>query len=372
MVNKKMMAILFASGTDNKLSELTIHRTAASLPFCGRYRLIDFILSSLVNSGVNRVGIITKNNYQSLMDHIRMGRDWDLNRKNSGIAVFPPFVLNTARDVYRGKIEALYTVLEYIERSPEDYVVISDCNIVANIDFNKILDKHIENKANVTILCHSNYATTSKRMMVTSDKKGCVTDLNFAEIPTSEKKDVSTNIYLVTKSYLVEEIENAYSRALFDFERDVLFQSYKDKKIFAYHLDSFTAIIDDIKNYFNENMKILEEPVREELFDDSRKIYTKVKDSVPTLYGPESEVSNSLIADGCIIEGKVENSLLFRNVYIGKGASVKNCIIMENGEILEGSKLSYIITDKEVKISEGRELAGFRTYPLVIAKNKTV
>ncbi|MGI6594180.1 MAG: glucose-1-phosphate adenylyltransferase subunit GlgD [Christensenellales bacterium] len=372
MVNKKMMAILFASGTDNKLSELTIHRTAASLPFCGRYRLIDFILSSLVNSGVNRVGIITKNNYQSLMDHIRMGRDWDLNRKNSGIAVFPPFVLNTARDMYRGKIEALYTVLDYIEKSPEDYVVISDCNIVANIDFNKVLDEHIAREANVTILCHSNYATTSKRMMVSCNSEGLVTDLNFAEMPTAEKKIVSTNIYVVTKKYLIEEIEKAYSRALFDFEKDILFQSYKDGKIFVHQLEGFTAIIDDIKNYFNENMKILEEPIREQLFDVTRKVYTKVKDSVPTLYGPKSEVVNSLVADGCVIEGRVENSILFRNVHIAKGASVKNCIVMESGQVLEGSRLSYIITDKEVVITEGRELAGFKTYPLVIAKNKTV
>ncbi|HHX49112.1 MAG TPA: glucose-1-phosphate adenylyltransferase subunit GlgD [Clostridiales bacterium] len=372
MVNKKMMAILFASGTDNKLSELTIHRTAASLPFCGRYRLIDFILSSLVNSGVNRVGIVAKNNYQSLMDHIRMGRDWDLNRKNSGIAVFPPFVLNTARDMYRGKIEALYTVLDFMTKTPEDYVVISDCNIVANIDFKKILDEHIERDADVTILCHSNYATTSKRMLVTHDANGLVTDLNFAEMPTAQKKIVSTNTYLVTKKYLIEEIEKAYSRALFDFEKDILFQAYKNKRIFVHKLEGFTAIVDDIKNYFNESMKILEEPIRDQLFNMPRKVYTKVKDSVPTLYGAKSEVVNSLIADGCVIEGRVENSILFRNVHIGKGAIVKNCIIMESGEILEGSRLSYIITDKEVVINEGRELAGAKTYPVVIAKNKTV
>lgn len=371
-MNKKIMAILFASGTDSKLSELTLHRTAASLPFCGRYRLIDFILSSLVNSGVNRVGIITKNNYQSLMDHIRMGRDWDLNRKNSGIAVFPPFVLNTTKDVYRGKIEALYTILEYIEKSFEDYVVMSDCNIVANIDFEKVLEEHIANKASVTILCHKNYATTSKRMMVECGKDGKVHDLSFAEIPTTDKRLVSTNIYMVTKSFLVDEIEKAYSRAMFDFEKDVLFPAYKEGKIYAYDLPGFTAIIDDIKNYYNESMKILDEPIREEIFDDVDKIYTKVKDSVPTVFSKGCEVKNSLIADGCVIEGKVENSILFRNVRIGKGACVSNCIVMENGEIMQGSRLSYIITDKEVKISEGRELAGFKTYPLVIAKNKMV
>lgn len=371
-MNNKMMAILFASGTDNKLSELTLHRTAASLPFCGRYRLIDFILSSLVNSGINRVGIVTKSNYQSLIDHIRMGRDWDLNRKNSGIAVFPPYVLNTARDVYKGKVEAMYTILEYIAKAPEDYVILSDCNIVSNIDFGKILEKHKENNADVTVVCHDNYATTSQRMIVSCDKTGLVTDLCFAEIPTDKKMLVATKIYLVNKKYLMEIVEKAYSRALYDFERDILFQIFKDKKVYAYKLEGFVAIIDDIKNYYNESMSVLEAPIRKELFDEVNKIYTKVKDSVPTFYGKDAVVKNSLIADGCVIEGRVENSILFRKTKIAKGATVKNSIIMENGTILEGSSLSYIITDKQVVISEGREIAGFKTYPLVIAKNKTV
>ena len=153
-MNKKIVAILFASGNESKLNELTIHRTTASLPFAGRYRLIDFTLSSLVNSGVTRIGIITRNNYSSLMDHIRMGRDWDLNRKNSGIAVFPPFVLNTSREVYKGKIEALYTVLDFLKKAPEDYVCVSNCNIAANIDFDAILEEHIARGADCTMLCH--------------------------------------------------------------------------------------------------------------------------------------------------------------------------------------------------------------------------
>ena len=218
-MNTKMVGILFASANENKLNELTIHRTTASLPFAGRYRLIDFALSSLVNSGVTRIGIIARNNYSSLMDHIRMGRDWDLNRKNGGISVFPPFVLNTSREVYKGKIEALYTVLDYLKKAPEDYVVIANCNVAANIKLDDLLDEHIERGADITILCHKASVNSSKRVLITKNDDDLVTDLSASEIPSDKEHLVSLNIYIANKDYLIAKVEQSYARGYVEFER---------------------------------------------------------------------------------------------------------------------------------------------------------
>ncbi len=371
-MNKKMLAILFASGNESKLNELTLHRTTASLPFAGRYRLIDFALSSLVNSGITRIGIITRNNYSSLMDHIRMGRDWDLNRKNSGIAVFPPFGLNTSRDVYKGKIEALYTVLDYLNKAPEDYVCLANSNIASNIDVSEILEEHIEKGAEVTMLCHKANVTSSKRVILTKNDRDVVTDICQIEIPQEEEKLISLNIYIMRKDLLVSWVEQAYARGYVDFEKDIIFQQVPNGKIFAKEITTYAAIVDDVRTYYNESMKVLNEETRNELFETGRKVYTKVKDSVPTIYGNKSSVSNSLIADGCVINGTVENSILFRDVRIEEGAVVKNSIIMEHGVVMQGGQISYTITDKSVVIGANRQISGSEDYPIVIVKNKKV
>ena len=205
-----IMSVLFAAGNESRLNELTLHRTTASLPFGGRYRLIDFTLSNLVNSGITRIGIVARSNYSSLMDHIRMGRDWDLNRKNSGIAVFPPFVLNTSRDVYKGKIEGLHTVINYLKKSPEDYVVISNSNIAANIDFEKIYNRHIETEAEITILCHKGTTTNSKRFVLSKDSKSVVRDIFMSTSSSNEESLISLNSYLIKKDLLIKQFEEAY------------------------------------------------------------------------------------------------------------------------------------------------------------------
>ncbi|MGN1042758.1 MAG: glucose-1-phosphate adenylyltransferase subunit GlgD [Christensenellales bacterium] len=367
-----MMSVLFASGNESKLNELTLHRTTASLPFGGRYRLIDFTLSNLVNSGITQIGIVTRSNYQSLMDHIRQGRDWDLNRKNSGISVFPPFVYNSSREVYKGKIEAIYSILNFLNKSKEEYVVISNCNVAANIDFEEIFDKHVSRNAAVTVLCHKGYTTTSPRVVVEKDENDRITDIYETEYVGNEEKLISLNIYLIKKDLLIDLVQKAYARGLVDFEKDVLFRLVKENDVYACELTQYAAIIDDVKTYYGESMNLLRFDDRNALFGQAEKIYTKVKDSVPTIYKEGAKVSNSLIADGCVINGTVENSILFRNVRIDEGAVVKNSIVMENGVVGKNSKLSYAITDKDVIISDDRDISGFITYPIVIVKGKRV
>lgn len=366
-----MMSILFASGNESKLNELTLHRTTASLPFGGRYRLIDFSLSNLVNSGITQIGIIAKSNYQSLMDHIRQGRDWDLNRKNSGISVFPPFVYNSSREVYKGKIEAIYSIMNFLTRSKEDYVVISNCNVAANIDFQELCDKHIESGATATVLCHKGYTTTSHRVVVEVENDK-VTDIYETEYAGTEEKLISLNIYIVKKDVLIDLVQKAYAHGLVDFEKDILFKLVAEGRVSARVLDGYAAIVDDVKTYYAESMNLLNFEVREALFGQENKIYTKVKDSVPTVYKEGARVSNSLLADGCVINGTVENSILFRNVKIAEGAVVRNSIVMENGVVGKNSSLQYAITDKDVEISDGRNISGFITYPIVIVKGKKV
>lgn len=367
-----VMGVLFASGNESKLNELTIHRTTASLPFGGRYRLIDFALSNFVNSGITTIGIITRSNYSSLMDHIRMGRDWDLNRKNSGIAVFPPYAFNLNHDVYKGKIEGIHTILDYIEKAKEDYIVLSNCNVAANIDFDAVYAEHIESKADITILCNSGVTTTSRRVVIDKDSNDDVKDMYVSESTGEEKKLISINTYLLKKDLLIKLIENAFARGHNDFEKDILFKLIGVMNIKAREIRGYAAIIDDVKTYYYESMKLLERKTRDELFSRKNKIYTKVKDSVTTKYYNEAKVSNSLIADGCEINGVVENSILFRNVIIEKGAKVKNSIIMENGRVMKDSSVSYAITDKSVTIKEKRNISGFETYPVVLVKGKVI
>ncbi len=365
-----VMGVIFASDNESKLNELTIHRTTASLPFCGRYRLIDFTLSNFVNSGITQIGIVTRSNYSSLMDHIRMGRDWDLNRKNGGLSIFPPFVLNSSREMYKGKIEAIYSIQGFIRRSPEQYVLLSNSNIAMNLDFDKVYKSHFDSKADVTMLVHRAKTTTSRRLVVEEDA-GVVKDLYFSQSP-SEEKTLGLNVYLIKKDLLLSLVEHEYARGHVDFEKDILMKQLDALKINAYMVENHAAIVDDVRTYYNESMKVLDPKIREELFYGESVIYTKVKDSVPTIYKEHAAVKNSLIADGCEIDGLVENSILFRGVKVARGAEVRNSIVMEDGKIMENSSVCYAITDKNVTISSGRTISGYESYPVVIVKDKTV
>ncbi len=367
-----VMSVIFASDNENKLNELTIHRTTASLPFCGRYRLIDFTLSNLVNSGIDKIALVTRSNYSSLMDHIRMGRDWDLNRKNSGISVFPPFVLNSSREMYKGKIEALYSIQGFIRSGREEYVLMSNGNIAMNIDYEKVFKKHLETGADVTMLVYKAPTGTSRRLVVETERNNRVVDMYISETAEARERTIGLNVYLVKKAKLMGLVDHAYARGFFDFEKDVLTKQLNELKIFAYEINEYAAIVDDIRSYYKENMKLLNSENRNKLFYGHGIIYTKVKDSVPTIYGENAQVNNSLIADGCEIDGTVENSVLFRGVVVEKGAVVRNSIVMESGVVKAGSTVNYAITDKDVTINENRNISGYESYPVVIAKGKTV
>ena len=367
-----VMSVIFASDYESKLNELTVHRTTASLPFCGRYRLIDFALSNLVNAGITQIGIVTRSNYSSLMDHIRMGRDWDLNRKNSGISIFPPFVLNASREMYKGKVEALFSIQGFITHNDEDYVLLTNSNVAMNIDLEKVYDFHIDKGADITILTTRACPTNSRRLVVGADEEGRINDLYITEKPDTTPVSVGVNVYLIKKDLLMQLVEQNYARGFYDWEKDVLTKNVQELKLFEYKVEGYVSVIDDVKSYYAENIALLDSEKRNKLFYGNGVIYTKVKDSVPTVYRENASVKNSLIADGCVIDGTVENSVLFRGVKVAQGAVIRNSIIMENGDIQQNSQVSYAITDKDVTIRDGRTIAGYETYPVVIVKGKTV
>lgn len=367
-----IMSIIFASDNESKLNELTLHRTTASLPVGGRYRFIDFTLSNLVNSQITTIGIITKSNYSSLMDHIRMGRDWDLNRKNSGITVFPPYASNTSRSVSKGKIEAMYGILDYIDKANEDYVIVTNSNIAANVDFDDVYNKHIETGADITMLTYFDKPTSSRRVIIESNESGRVIGSRITQNVGDKKEEIGLNIYLLKKSLLIDLVTSCYERGGVDFEKCIIQQKVDELHIHTYKVPGHAAMIDDIKTYFEESMRLLDKDVRNDLFYAFGKIFTKVKDSVPTIYRNKAKVKDSLIADGCDINGVVENSILFRGVKVEEGSCITNSIVMENGHIYPNSSLDYVITDKNVTITEDKKISGFETYPLVIVKNKTI
>lgn len=372
MINNAM-SILFASDSEMHMNELTICRTSASLPYGGRYRLIDFALSNLTNSGITTIGIVTRNNYNSLMDHIRMGRDWNLNRKNSGIMVFPPYVLNTVRDMYKGKVEALYGLRSFMtDQKKAEYVVLANTNVVCNIDIEEIIDEHIAKGSHITLLVQRTKEINPRKNLITMNENGRVTDMRFAVVSSKEEQMVNLQIYIVKKDLLIDLVENAYARGLVDFEKDILLKQLSELKIYAKEIKGYSATIDDIPSYYKHSMELLDADIRQNLFYGDSTIFTKVKDSVPTRYLEDAKVSNSLIADGCEIDGTVENSILFRGVKVAKGAVVRNSIIMEKGVIGEKAKIKYTISDKNVVIQPERHLSGYETYPIVIVKDKVV
>ena len=369
----KMMGIIFSNIYDEHLGEITKDRTSASLPFGGRYRLIDFVLSNMVNSGITNVGVITKSNYQSLMDHLGNGKEWDLDRKVDGLFILPPFGAGQ-KTVYHDKLEALLGTMKYLRRSDEEYVLLSDSNIICNLDYKEVLDFHIEKEADITVVINKEEIkdrTDYKPLCVKTDETDRVTDVlvNF-DIPGIVKSGMG--MYVLKRAFLIALLKEASSYNLQDFDRDIIQAKYKHLKVMAFNCKSKTFRIDKQSKYFEANMALLDKEVRKELFSKYGNIYTKVRDEVPAIYKKGSMVLNSLVADGCEIYGSVENCVLFRGVVVGKGAKIKNSILMQDTHIGEGVCLDYVICDKEVSITDGKVMMGAERHQVVIPKGKIV
>lgn len=368
-----VLGLVFANMHDTTLGDMTKNRTMGSVMFGGRYRLIDFPLSNMVNSGISEVGVITKSNYQSLLDHLGSAREWDLARKKGGLYILPPFG-NVESTLYRGRIEALYGAMSFIKHSRAKYVILSDCDVVTNIDYKPIVAAHIESGADITAVAHtgvysSDDIKTSTVFNVDADKN--VTSV-LINPDISGTCTTSLNVFVMSMDFLIETVNDAMARGNVSFERNILQEKCRELKIKIYEYDNYFSKLNSPESYFKSNMAMLEPENARKLFVPKRSIYTKVSDNAPVKYDLDSKVSNSLIADGCIIEGEVENSVLFRGVKVGKGAKVKNCILMQGTVVGDNAELNYLITDKNVSICENHILTSSPQYPMYVGKGASV
>ena len=358
---------------EETLSDMTKERTMGSVLFGGRYRLIDFPLSNMVNSGIGEVGVITKSNYQSLLDHLGSGREWDLARKIGGLHLLPPFS-HVQSGMYRGRLEALYGVWDFIRMSDADYVVMSDCDIVANIDFDKVVEAHIETGADITAVYAKDVVTTEQAQRATVysiNDDGRIVDVLISP-QISGACNISMNMFVLSKEFLKNIVLESASRSLYSFERSILQARTHEYTIMAYRYDGYFSKISSMDTFYKANMSLLNTDNRAKLFPENRPVYTKVRDNPPAKFAIGANVKNSLIGDGCIIEGTVENCVLFRGVKIGKGAVVKNAILMQDTVIGSKCDINYVITDKNVKISDMRLLTGSQNYPLFLGKGAVI
>ena len=372
--NKKALGLIFPNSYDNWVPELVNVRLMASIPFASRYRMVDFVLSSMANSGIDNISVIVKKNYHSLMDHLGSGREWDLVRKHGGLNIFPPFMESDSR-AYLGRAGALANTLDFLRSQKEKYVVMTDSNIAVNFDFSKMIDAHIESGADITVAYSEQELPANFLYHEANDRDHYYTlNINNGRVEkiliNAKDKGVqnfSMSMYVVERELLINLINEASLRGNEYFERDILIPQINKLHIQAYKYDGYLARITGMKSYFDENMKLLDDYNVDALFEGAP-IYTKIRDDNPTRYIDGAKVKNTMAADGCVIEGEVENCVLFRGVKIAKGAVVKNCVLMQDTVVEAGANVEYTITDKDVVITAGKELKGNISFPVYIPK----
>ena len=371
--------LIFSNIHDQSIPQLTGNRTMASVPFGCRYRLIDFALSNMVNSDITKVGIITHDNYQSLLDHIGTGKDWDLARRSGGIKILPPFITSytspEANKLYTTRLEALMGVMSFIRRCTEENIVMSDCDAICNVDISEAIKQHTETDADITIVGArlSSGLTENNTSLIELEADADGKLLGVSRGTPSNQAEVSTNIVIIKRSYLVSALNEASSRGYSHFYLDLISKNIEKGKFYVYHHTGYYNIIGSLEAYFSCSMELLDPNIRRELFEcPNFPIYTKVRNSAPTKYTENANVKNSYIADGCVIDGTVENSIIFRGVKVGRGSVIKNAIILQDTYIGSRVTINCVITDKNVVINDGRMLSGHQTMPFFIGKGMRV
>ena len=366
------MGIIFANNAS--IGTLTEKRTMASLPFGGRYRQVDFALSNLTCAGVRHVGIITRHSYQSLLNHVGDGEEWGLEMGEGGLEYLTPYAQSVS-DNYRGKLESLNSAMDFLEVGDEDYVVMVDSAIVSNIDLDKVVASHVASGKTVTVVTKAGICNGEKKidLAVKLDENGEVAKI-VCDYAANPEYLASMDIFVVNKKYLIEAVKGCVARGLYHMDRNLVMGGWNkgDVTVNVYQHEGVALFNESLNEYYNNTLTLVKKCVRDDIFGAAHPVYTKVRDRVPTYYGEECEVEDALIADGCMIDGEVENSVLFRQVTVAEGAEVENCIIMNNCVIGKDAELKYVILDKDVTVSEGAKLYGTKDHPVVIKKGETV
>lgn len=372
---KNVMGLVFANIYDSSLGQLTNKRTLASLPFGGRYRQIDFTLSNLANAGVRHIGIVTQYNFQSLMNHIGSGEEWDLEMEEGGLEFITPFAMGVSNN-FRGKLEAIAAASKgYLERAKEEYVVLADAAVICAINLEEVVRAHIDSGRDVTVVVKAGIANNEKQLdlAVRLDEAGEISDMAVDYAAPADYL-ASMGIFVIRKDLLLASAEECVSHNRYRFEREFILRDWAEGKLSvgAYEFHNVALFNESTEEYFRNNLAIIDKNIRHSLYREGLTIYTKVRDQVPTYYGESCEIDDCIVADGCVLLGAAENSVFFRGVKLSTGASVKNCVVMANTEIGIGAHLEYCILDKDVKIGAGVKLIGTEDHPVILNRGDCV
>lgn len=366
---KGMHGIIFSYGEKPGLGQLAANRIHGSLPFGGDYRVVDFMLSNMVNAGITDVGVIMHGKCQSMLDHLGTGKSWDLSRKAGGLKLLPAFAYSESRGTvgpFRGKMEALGSVIEYLRHIRQKYVVLSDSDLVANLPLRDVLEAHIDSGADMTCVCTS-HPGESGDTYFTLDDTGRIVDTAYdVRTPVGYQ---SLNIFLLSRDLLLELVEECMAHDRYSFRRNVLQEKGKLLRFNGYVWDGFAARINTIQAYYQRSMELLRPEIRAELFCTQRPVFAKENDAASTYIDPSGECINSLISDGCDIQGSIRNCILFRGVRVEKGAHVENSVLFKNTVVKAGANVRCVIADKNVEFGPDVAMAGHPQYPLVVEKN---
>ncbi|MDO4730814.1 MAG: glucose-1-phosphate adenylyltransferase subunit GlgD [Clostridia bacterium] len=372
MRGNNVLGVLFSNAENDALRDLTDMRTMGSVPFGSRFRMIDYPLSNMVNSGIDKVAVLTKSNYQSLMDHLGSGKAWDLAKNKNGLFILPPFGNANGED-YKNKLQALNSMISFLEKSKEEYVLLSDCDVVCNIDYRDVIAKHIQNKADITVVYkNAKVPDDIKQLMVLDlDANDRIKEISI-DPNSNEEYKFSLDMYLMRRDLLIRLVRECVSKNKQSFKVDLIQSNVNRFRMYGYEFSGYSRVISSLKEYFAASMDLLQKDVSAQLYDTDKPIYTKNRDDMPVMFGEDASVHNSILSHGCVVEGTVKNSVLFRGVHVAKGCTVENCILMQDTDLGANCKLNYIITDKDVVIKEGRKLMGFSSYPVYISKGSVV
>lgn len=368
-----VMGIIFAN--DATLGALTDKRTMASIPFGGRYRLVDFHLSNLAAAGVRHVGIISRHNYQSLMNHIGSGEEWGLTLEEGGLEFLTPYA-TSANDSYHGKLEAIHDAMSFLEVGPEDeYVITCDSAVISNINLQKVLASHVASGKDVTVVTKSGIANGSKQLdlALKLNDKGEIVDIAVDYVAPADYL-ASMDIFIMSKKYLRDTVQEFIARNLFHMDRDLIMGQWQKNAVTinVFQFEGVALYNESVGEYYQNSLALIDHDVRHDLFGRNHPIFTKVRDRVPSFYGESCAVKNSIVADGCMLDGDVENSVLFRQVTVGEGAKVENSVVMNDTVIGEGAQLKYVILDKDTIVRPGAQLIGSPNHPIIIKRGETV
>lgn len=370
--------IIFSNLHGRHIPELTRMRAMASVPFACRYRLIDFALSNMVNSGITNISVITHNNYRSLMDHIGSGKDWDMARRSGGIKLLPPYItanIGSMGNVFSStRLEALKSISQSISELKEDYVVFSDCDVICNIDLADVLRDHIAHGADMTMVVKRLPVLTAEekcRVLFEADSDGRILDCEVRPQPGLREQNVGLNIWVITRTYLQSVVQDSIAHGYTSFTHDIVAKNASRRNFRIYRFDGPYGDMSSLSGYFKESMALLSNQAsRDALFNvEERPVLTHVRNSPPTKYTASAQVRNCMIGDGCHIEGKVENCIIFRGVQVSPNAVVKNSILFENAYIGADADLNCVIADKSVVIRERVALSGHPDLPFYIDKS---